>query len=287
MGASISAVPNNEVTVGKHSPLPHDVQPYQGSLLECLVISVPVRLKSKRNAVTSDIDDHYPTISRYLQQGYTLNTFCPLPKSSCAAGCNKLNVLYEAIFSKPITTTIQQNAADLMIERSTVHFESSRGSQRGSRGASIADIIDKITRRSSEGGRLINLETNGHGVTRGINFKLTRGMGVDMLFEIPKEATTAKYAYQIINIPFTVTATMRHQISHCDWFRPFSSHLNQGWKLVQVFIDGSRERVGSEFTVNSVWIFEKEVSKLEDEDPTPLYEGVITEYCHKVSEGII
>ena len=278
MGTSSSTSQNGEVTVGRHSPLPQDVQPYQGSFLECLVISIPLKFRSKYNAVASDIDDHYPAISRYLEQRYTLNTFCPLPKSFRPAGFNKVEVLYEAIFSKPVgLTTSQQNGADLLIERSTVHYENSRRA----RVADSSDIMNKITRRSSEGGRLINLEINGHGVTRGINFQMTRGMGVDILFEIPREATTPKYAYQVINVPFTVIATMRHQASHCDWLGPFLYHLSQGWKLVRVFIDGSRERNGREFTVNSTWIFEKEASKVEDS--TPLYEGIIIEYYHKVT----
>ena len=278
MGASESNPESSSVTVGDHTPLPQDVQPYQGSVLECLVISVPVKMKQKLNAVTSNIDDHYPAISSYLQQGYLLNTFCPLPKSVGTKGFNTLEVIYGAIFSRPLEVTPRRDRGSLMVEKSIMHFEYFRSE----RVADSSDVMKKITHHTSRGGRLMCLEFNGGGVTRGINFRMDRGIGVDILFEIPRQPTHAKYVYQVINVPFSVTATMRNQTSHCDWLGTFLSHLKQGWKLVRVFIDGSRERNGREFTVNSIWFFEKEISKLQD--PTPIYEGVIVEYFHKVSE---
>ena len=281
MGATASVpAQSGEVITGRHTPLPQDVRPYQGSPLESLEMTIPIKMKSVRNAVTSDIDDHYPAISRHLQQGYTLNTFCPLPKSAGMAGFNKVQVMYAAIFSRPVgVTTTQQDGAGLIVERSTLHFQNSGFVI--TRVADSSDIMNKINHHSSKGGRLISLETNGHGITRGINFNMTGGMGVDILFQVPKEPTPPKYVYQVVNVPFTVTVTMRQQISHCDWLQSFSSYLNKGWKLVRVFIDGSREWQGRELTVNSIWFFEKEASKLED--PTPIFEGVIIEYFHKVS----
>jgi hypothetical protein len=280
MGVSVSGLSSQqsgEARIGDHTPLPQDVQPYQGWPLECLVIAFPVQMKSKLNAVTSNIDDYYPTISRYLQQGYTLNTFCPLPKSVSMAGFNTMEVKYEAIFSRPVGVAARQDGTGFTVERSTMHFENSSRA----RVADSSDVMKNIIDHTSKGGRLIGVENNGQGVTRGINFRIDKGIGVDILFEIPKQPTPAKYVYQVINVPFSVTASMRHQTSHCDWLGTFSSYLNQGWKLVRVFIDGSRERDGREFTVNSIWFFEKETSKLQD--PTPIYEGVIIEYFHKVS----
>ena len=39
-----------------------------------------------------------------------------------------------------------------------------------------------------------------------------------------------------------------------------------------------------EATVNSVWFFEKEASRVND--PSPVYEGTVIEYEHKLSAGL-
>ena len=282
MGASESKAESSEVPVGHHTPLPQDVQPYQGSALECLVIKVPVEMKKKINEVVSDIDDHYPAISGYLQQGYSLNTFCPLPKSVGNKGFNSLDIIYGAIFSRPFDAGTRRERGSLMVEKSIMQFMYS-GMFRRERVADTSDIMQKITHHTSRGGRLMCLQFNCAGLTRGMNFSMDRGIGVDILFDIPRQPSEAKYAYEAISVPFSVTATMSHQSSQCDWLGTFLSHLKRGWKLVNVFIDGSRERNGREFTVNSIWFFEKEVSKLQD--LTPIYDGVIIEYIHKVRKG--
>ena len=67
-----------------------------------------------------------------------------------------------------------------------------------------------------------------------------------------------------------------------------SQHLNQGWRLSDIYMD-DLEMASSHYTsysrnnfvgMNSVWFFEKEISKLEDS--TALYEGTIVEYHAKV-----
>ena len=100
---------------------------------------------------------------------------------------------------------------------------------------------------------------------------------------------TAQYVYQVVNIPVGVTVAFgipaKVQVS-CDWFGVLASYLNQGWKLVEIFLDQAQQRAGGFSTassMNSIWFFEKEASRLQD--PTPVYEGTVLEYYHQVSVG--
>ena len=80
-----------------------------------------------------------------------------------------------------------------------------------------------------------------------------------------------------------------------DWMGNLAQHLNQGWRLADIYMDdiqqlhAQRDRDGHDTfvpvpSVNSVWFFEKELSKLDD--PTPLYEGTILEYHVKAKAGL-
>ncbi|XP_028392594.1 raftlin-like [Dendronephthya gigantea] len=111
-------------------------------------------------------------------------------------------------------------------------------------------------------------------------------IGVDVLFEIPNQPTPAKYVYQAIDVPIGFTVKMGGPTVHCDWLGTLATYLNQGWKLVEVFLDQSQQQSGAFSTsasMNSVWFFEKELHKLQD--PTPVYQGAVLEYFHKISQS--
>ena len=81
----------------------------------------------------------------------------------------------------------------------------------------------------------------------------------------------------------------------CDWMGILSQYLNQGWRLADIYMDDLHQITQQHHNysdhhtflpqqlINSVWFFEKEVSKLED--PSPLYESTIVEYHVKASTG--
>jgi hypothetical protein len=311
MGAKKStpvvANPGNVTTkaTGAHSPLPEDVQPYQGSPLECLLVSIPVQMKSHlvsglsagRTAMTSNVDAYYPTIAGYLQQGYNLNTFYRVPGSSSVSGFGNAQIPFEALYSRPVGEMASQHGCRLLVEKSTMHLQHFRGGILSTSlplgtVADTSDIMNKIIHHSSMGGRLICVEINLQVVTQGMSAAMSgisQGIGVDVLFEIPNEPTPAKYVYQVINVPIGVTVKMGfapRPTVHCDWLGTLATYLNQGWKLVEIFFDQSQQRAGGFSTatsMNSVWFFEKECSRVQD--PTPIYQGAVIEYFHKVSMG--
>lgn len=290
---------------GAHTPLPEDVQPYQGSPLECLLVTIPVNMSSHfvsgvsagRTAVTSNVDAYYPTIAGYLQQGYSLNTFYRVPGSSSMAGFGQAQIPFEALYSRPVGRPASQDGSRLLVEKSTMHLQHFRGGILSTSTplgtvADTSDIMNKIIHHSSMGGRLICIEINGQVVTQGMSAAMSgisQGIGVDVLFEIPNQPTPAKYLYQVINVPIGITVKMGlspRPTVHCDWLGTLAMYLNQGWKLVEIFLDQSQQRAGGFSTaasMNSVWFFEKESSKVQD--PTPIYQGAVIEYLHKVSMG--
>ncbi len=308
MGATKSTPAAGEVktkATGAHTPLPEDVQPYQGSPLDCLLVTIPVQMSSHfvsgvsagNTAVTSNVDTYYPTIAGYLQQGYTLNTFYRVPGSSSMAGFGQAKVPFEALYSRPVGVTASQDGSRLLVEKSTMHLQHFRGgilstSMPLGTVADTSDIMNKILHHSSMGGRLICVEINGQVVTQGMSAAMSgisQGIGVDVLFEIPNQPMSAKYMYQVINVPIGVTVKMGlapQATVHCDWLGTLAMHLNQGWKLVEIFLDQSQQQAGGFSTaasMNSVWFFEKEASRLQD--PTPVHQGAVIEYFHKVSMG--
>mgnify|MGYP002803954124 FL=1 len=309
MGASKStpaAGTSASKATGAHSPLPEDVEPYQGSPFECLLITVPVKMSSHfvsgatagKTAVTSNVDTYYPTLASYLQQGYSLNTFYRVPGSSSLAGFGAAQVPFEALYSRPVGVMTSQSGCRLLVEKSTMHLQHCGGGILSTSTplgtvADTSDIMNKIIRHSSMGGRLICVEINGHAVTQGMSAAMSgisAGIGVDVLFEIPNQPTPAKYVYQVINVPIGVTVKMGfapRPTVHCDWLGTLAMYLNQGWKLVEIFLDQSQQRAGGVFSsaasLNSIWFFEKESSRLQD--PTPIYQGAVIEYFHKVSAG--
>ena len=292
----------------KHSPLPEDVEPYQGSPLECLLITVKVNMSTHfvsgttagKTEVTSNVDTYYPALASYLEQGYSLNTFYQVPGSFSSGGFGATQVPFEALYSRPVGMMTSQNCCRLLVEKATINLQCSKDailstSMPFGMVADSSDIMNKIIHHSSMGGRLICVEVNGHIVTQGIPAAMSGiigGIGVDVLFEMPNQPTPAKYVYQVVNVPigFTVKMDFAHVCStvHCDWFGTLAMYLNQGWKLVEIILDQSQQRTVGGFStdasMNSVWFFEKESSRLQD--PTPIYQGAVIECFHETSLGL-
>ena len=81
----------------------------------------------------------------------------------------------------------------------------------------------------------------------------------------------------------------------CDWMGTLSQYLNQGWRLVDIYMDdveqisafynrGPNRAPFPLISLNSIWFFEKELSKLDD--ATQLYEGTVIEYYLKTRRSI-
>ena len=290
---------------GQHSPLPQDTQPYLGPPLEYLVVSVPVQMSSHyvsgwtagATAVTSNVDAYYPTIAGYLGQGFTLNTFYRVPGVSSVSGFGSAQVPFEAVFCKPVGVppSVPESGTRLLVEKSTMHVQQFRGGILNPTAAlgtvaDTSDIMNKIYQHSSMGGKLICVEINGQVVTQGASAAMAgigHGIGVDVLFQVPVQPNPVRYVYQVVNIPIGISVQFPAKVTvQCDWLGTLSTYLNQGWKLVEIFLDQSQQRAGGFSTaasMNSIWFFEKEASKLED--MTPTYQGTVLEYIHKVSMG--
>lgn len=283
---------------GRHTQLPEDSQPYQGPALEAVFTTVPVKLTSHFGAITSNVDDHYTMLAGYIEQGFTLNAFDIVPYAGTAGGITSTDVAYEAAFCRPVgEVPLSEHKVRLSVEKSTICIERFRkgilflGSVTDS-----SDILNKIQHLSSTGVRLISIVRNGeviaHGgmrhATGGTVFQLGK-YGVDILFEVPAQPSQMRYVYQAINVPIGLTrgtGLSTKCTAHCNWLEILLSHLNQGWKLVEVFNDQSHQRASassSEASMNAIWFFEKDASKLDD--MTPIYEGAVVEYFHKISLG--
>ncbi|XP_077977881.1 uncharacterized protein LOC144433437 [Glandiceps talaboti] len=111
--------------------------------------------------------------------------------------------------------------------------------------------------------------------------------GVDLLFQIPTQSSSAMYTYQAVNIPIMTKvkqgfASMSLQ-TEFDFNAQLQSFLSVGWKLVDIFYDSSTTTQGGfnpVITQNSLWFFEKEMDRINDN--IAQYEGSVIEYWHKV-----
>lgn len=282
---------------GKHTPVPDDTEPFQGKCLDCIVVSIPVQMKrhfvsnfiAGQPAVTSDVDTYYPTLARYQEQGYDLHTFYHIQGLAKTSGFREATVPYVAVFSKLLDVGLTKDVSRLFVEKCTMHVQFTSRVKRiflPARVLNNEELLNKITLHSSMGARLLCIETNGQVVAQRMSGKI---IGLDAIFEIPIEPTPSKYVYQMINVPIEISSKVGYPpkvTMRCDWLGTMTAHLNQGWKLVEIFLDQIEHQSGNfnvTATANSVWFFEKETSKLQD--TTPVYEGTVIEYFHEVSTG--
>ena len=249
-------------------------------------------LQAGATASSSNVDEHYTMLAGYMEQGFTLNAFYIVPGAGTKAGLMSTNVAFEAVFCRPVgrVPPSEPKAVRLFVEKSTMYIERCReGYLNFGIATDSSDILNKIHHQASLGGRLISIERNGVVIAQGASALMAgvrSGCGVDILFEVPAQPSLVRYVYQAINVPVGLRKTSRTFKAHCNWLETLSSHLNQGWKLVDVFNDQSCRKASAfsrEASMNAIWFFEKDASKLDN--MTPLYEGAILEYFHKVSVG--
>ncbi|EDO49209.1 predicted protein [Nematostella vectensis] len=250
-----------------------------------------------RPMVSSNIDSYYPTLAQFYQQGYIMNTFYNLPMAVQQSGFAKMTANYEAIFSKPGDGSPPEGGVqyDLRVEKSMVHVRvASYGIIGGqSTVGETSDLIQKIAHYSSQGARLICIEATGYMQSQGFSAGMAGvgpGIGVDLFFNVPRHPPSTTYCYQAVSIPITATVHPGFTVSveaQCDWMGNFAAYLNQGWKLIEIFIDKGYKQQGAfsmTYQVNAMWFFEKEASRLHDN--TPLYEGTIIHFQHQLKDRV-
>ena len=130
------------------------------------------------------------------------------------------------------------------------------------------------------------------------------GLTADLFFDIPTQQLTTTYTYTAVFVPIEI----KYNIDFsgwflwyvdviCDWMSHLATYLNQGWRLAgiclhydqeQIYPDDGRRRRSRPPPLNSsnsVWFFEREVSKLQDQ--TPLYESTMVEIYAKAKVGFV
>ncbi|KAK3734490.1 hypothetical protein QZH41_008198, partial [Actinostola sp. cb2023] len=268
------------------------------SSFPCLLFSVTFGFSGGRPMVTTNIDSYYPMLMQYCQQGYQLSTFYQVPYAAQTSGFTSVVMPYEAMFSKLADGSLPEGGVtyELRIEKSLMQVQAMRyGIISGPEMvAHTNDIIQKIAQYSCQGGRLVCIEMTGCVSTQGMRnamMGMSGDIGVDLFFNIPRIPNPPLYSYQAVNVPigFTVQPGFSSSATvQCDFMGHFAAHLNQGWKLVEIFLDkGMMAHGGFSMSaqLNSVWFFEKETTKVND--PTPLYEGTIITYQHIIKRTFV
>ena len=65
-------------------------------------------------------------------------------------------------------------------------------------------------------------------------------MGVDLFYEVPATPMPEHYVYNCVSVPILVTVQMGFRPVprvHCDWIGVLANNLNQGWRLIEIFMD--------------------------------------------------
>lgn len=86
---------------------------------------------------------------------------------------------------------------------------------------------------------------------------LSTGMGVDLLFNIPCTPNAPLYSYQAVHVPIGFRVQPGFASStvnvECDFMGHFAAYLNQGWKLVEIFLDQGMQRHGGMVMTKSLF----------------------------------
>ena len=93
----------------------------------------------------------------------------------------------------------------------------------------------------------------------------------DLFFDTPTYPNPSRFIYQTVNVPIKETvgpstglwALPKHTFS-CDWLGQMTTFLQQGWRLVEIFLDLSSAPKDHSIaaTINLVWLFEKEANRV-------------------------
>lgn len=170
-------------------------------------------------------------------------------------------------------------------------------------------IFQTLSTIAQEGGRLISVELTGmsreqieiqkqylerqskkHHITT--DSLPSMQVAVDVFFEISRQTSNERYAYKIASCPIVSkyhhSFPRGHFTSTIDWQSVTSQYLGKGWKLVEIVEDYSvtnlthinAVRVNSDLVKNCLWIFEKPLSRLDEN--RPLYEITILDHWIKL-----
>ncbi|KAK7096673.1 hypothetical protein V1264_003750 [Littorina saxatilis] len=105
-------------------------------------------------------------------------------------------------------------------------------------------LVDCIARNTQNGERLVCATVTGHcrtQTTRQLTCGYSPHNAVDMFFEVPCPVPSESYMYNIALVPVRIEFSGPFVIFFpkiaCDWMATFNSHLSQGWRLIDIYID--------------------------------------------------
>ncbi|ESO93832.1 hypothetical protein LOTGIDRAFT_228597 [Lottia gigantea] len=284
--------------INKHDPNQPQAQPppreppYPGPSPDYRFINLEISNTAKysfggagQEMMSSNVDSFYPMLSQHYHENFRLLSFYKTPSQTHSGMFNPtIKVPYQAIYYR---YPYQNEGWRLQIEKSVLEprrtynysFLSSEGHGMV---ADSSQLIQAISRHSSQGGRLICMEETGQQVAQGFSGGLQGrlpSIGVDVFFDMPTHPNPQIYTYQIISVPMEVRAGFGGQTVFCDWASHLGQFLCQGWRLVEIFVDNSQV-AGRGFSMtayaNTIWFFEKPLSKMND--TTPVYQGTFIDH---------
>ncbi|KAK7465237.1 hypothetical protein BaRGS_00037607 [Batillaria attramentaria] len=248
--------------------------------------------------VTSNIDSYYPVLAAQYAQGFRLLSFYRIPGQVQQQGFFNPSVAagFQGIFCRYPGVPPRENW-QLRIEKSVIQAQRMFTGIITFQQGMVSDtthILDSIARNTQDGGRLICIEMTGQQARQSMGMAMhgvTPVMGVDVFFEVPNTPMPEKYVYNVVSVPITVTYSMGFRpvpIVQCDWLGVLAHHLNQGWRLIEIFMDMTThtqmQGFSSAQTLSAQWYFEKPASRVND--PTPVYQGTMVEHLIKVKAGM-
>lgn len=287
--------------------IPEDAVPYSGFLVQYHMINVQVTMQHNMGfnfapgstMVSTNIDSYYPILAQAYSEGYRLTTFYRIPGAVKQQGfmSTAVNIPFQGIFTKFPAAPPTGKSWQLKVDKSIMfvqHIRTGILSGSGVTQADTSDMLTKIMQHTATGGQLICVEMTGQAMSQGMSAAMagmSAGMGVDLFFDIPTHPNPRRYVYQAVNVPIGVSVSAGFPVGKinvvCDWLGQMAAFLQQGWRLVEVFLDQSATTQAHGFSatqsLNSVWFFEKDASRIND--PSPVYEGTVIEYEHRIESG--
>lgn len=273
--------------------------PYPGPPAQYQFVNTQVQIStqftfsfSSTPMVTSNIDTYYPMLAQQYAQGYRLLSFYRIPGQIQQQGIFSSSVAigFQGIFCRYPNMLPRENW-QLRIEKSVMQTRSMFTGVITFQQGMVSDtthILQSIARNTQDGGRLVCIEMTGQQQRNSLGMAMqgvTPAMGVDVFFEVPNTPMPETFVYNVVSVPINVTYQMGFNpvpIVNCDWLGTLGYHLNQGWRLVEIFMDKTThtQMFSSAVNLNSQWYFEKPASRVNDQ--TPVYQGTVVEHLIKI-----
>ncbi|CAL1542909.1 unnamed protein product, partial [Lymnaea stagnalis] len=282
---------------------------YPGPEVQYHFVNIDVKISTKltfhflsSQMVTSNVEAYYPSLAQQYNNGYRLLTFCHIPgqvnkqNKSVAMFANGIPMQFQAIFCK-YPDSPAKGKFHLSIEKSVIQPQNVWSGIVSARSEAVTDtshLIETIATKAQAGARLVCIELTGEEEYQA-SFNLPQKMpilGVDIFFEIPNDAPKELYIYNVVSSPVTIKYSFGMRPAPkviCDWQELLDKHLSLGYRLVDIFIDGTQSTqvkwcaFSTEVTKNTQWFFEKPLSQVNDN--TPAYQGTVVEHKVKIMQG--